>query len=53
MFEVVSSTRCLGLPEKRPLKSVETDFVVTKVMLGVDEHSGILRINIKERLCKI
>ena len=28
-------------------------FVVTKVMLGVDEHSGILRINIKERLCKI
>ena len=46
MFEVVSSTRCLGLPEKRPLKSVETDFVVTKVMLGVDEHRGILRINI-------
>ena len=28
-------------------------FVVTKVMLGVDEHSRISRINIKERLCKI
>ena len=28
-------------------------FVVTKVMLGVDEHSRISRINIKERLCTI
>ena len=28
-------------------------FVVTKVMLGVDEHSRISRIDIKERLCKI